>query len=165
MRILEGPTGSGCAMTSREVYDRVGGFGRHKKLVFWHEAAAYVQAVRKLGYRTAILEELEVWHAGSPYYSRPSVAKVSFHDHRARAVARKDFVKRTILRIPFAAGAERALRLVRAAASLRAARVRPSTRVSGGLFGRADRGLAARGMAFPVCGCPELDFRGVGSFW
>ena len=47
VRILEGPTGSGCAMTSREVYDRVGGFGRHKKLVFWHEDAAYVQAVRK----------------------------------------------------------------------------------------------------------------------
>jgi GT2 family glycosyltransferase len=102
VRILEGPTGGGCAMTSREVYDRVGGFGKHKKLVFWHEAAAYVRAVRKLGYRTAILEELEVWHAGSPYYSRPSVSKVRFHDHRARAVARKDFVKKTILRIPFA---------------------------------------------------------------
>ena len=101
--ILEGPTGGGCAMTSREVYDRVGGFRQHKKLVFWHEAAAYVRDVRKLGYRTAYLEELKVWHAGSPYYSEPSTAKLAFHEHRARIDARKDFVKRIILRIPFAA--------------------------------------------------------------
>lgn len=102
VRILEGPTGGGCAMTSREVYERVGGFRRHKKLVFWHEAATYVQDVRKAGYRTAILADLEVWHAGSPYYSAPSQAKLDFHEHRVRVNARKDFVKRAILRIPFA---------------------------------------------------------------
>jgi GT2 family glycosyltransferase len=101
--ILEGPTGSGCAMTSREVYDRVGGFRQHKKLVFWHEAAAYVRDVRKLGYRTAILEGLKVWHAGSPYYSRPSRAKVEFHDQRRRANARMDLAKTVVLRIPFVA--------------------------------------------------------------
>jgi GT2 family glycosyltransferase len=100
--ILEGPTGGGCAMTSREIYDRVGGFRQHKKLVFWHEATAYVRDVRKLGYRTAYLEELKVWHAGSPYYSEPSAAKLAFHEHRSRIDARKDFVKRIILRIPFA---------------------------------------------------------------
>jgi len=33
LRILEGPTGGGCTMTSRELYDRVGGFREHKKLV------------------------------------------------------------------------------------------------------------------------------------
>ena len=100
--ILEGPTGGGCAMTSREVYERAGGFRRHKKLVFWHEAATYVQDVRKAGYRTAILADLEVWHAGSPYYSAPSQAKLDFHEHRARVEARKNRVKRTILRLPFA---------------------------------------------------------------
>jgi O-antigen biosynthesis protein len=102
VRILEGPTGSGCAMTSREVYDRVGGFRQHGKLVFWHEAAAYVRDVRKLGYRTAYLRDLKVWHAGSPYYSRPSEAKLAFHKHRSRVNARKDFVKRTLLAVPFA---------------------------------------------------------------
>ena len=102
VRILEGPTGSGCAMTSREVYDRVGGFRQHRKLVFWHEAAAYVKDVRKLGYRTAYLQDLKVWHAGSPYYSRPSAAKLSFHEHRREANARKDFVKRAILALPLA---------------------------------------------------------------
>lgn len=107
LRILEGPTGSGVAITSREVYDRVGGFRQHKKLVFWHEASAYVRDVRKLGYRTAILVDLKVWHAGSPYYSRPSPAKLAFHQDFLRTKRRKDRVKRVILRIPFAAAMNR----------------------------------------------------------
>jgi GT2 family glycosyltransferase len=98
--ILEGPTGGGCAMTSREVYDRAGGFRQHRKLVFWHEAASYVEDVRRLGYRTAILEDLQVWHAGSPYYSKTSPAKLAFHEHRRRADARKNFVKRMLLAMP-----------------------------------------------------------------
>ncbi len=101
--ILEGPTGGGCSMTSREIYDRVGGFRQHRKLVFWHEAASYVRDVRKLGYRTAILEDLKVWHAGSPFYSTTSPAKLAFHAHRRRAEARKNFAKRVILSIPFVA--------------------------------------------------------------
>jgi GT2 family glycosyltransferase len=101
--ILEGPTGSGCAMTSREIYERVGGFGEHKKLVFWHEDAAYVRSVLRHGYRTAILEDLQVWHAGSPYYSEWSPAKIEFHDHHRRLTARKDMVKKALLRIPFVA--------------------------------------------------------------
>ncbi len=101
--ILEGPTGSGCAMTSREIYKRVGGFGQHKKLVFWHEDAAYVRSVLKHGYRTAILEELQVWHAGSPYYSEWTPAKAEFHEHHRRIHAGKDLVKKILLRIPFVA--------------------------------------------------------------
>jgi GT2 family glycosyltransferase len=101
--ILEGPTGGGCSMTSREIYNLVGGFRQHKKLVFWHEAAAYVRDVHRLGYRTAILADLKVWHAGSPYYSTPSRAKLEFHVHRRRVNARKDLVKRLILALPFAA--------------------------------------------------------------
>lgn len=101
--ILEGPTGGGCSMTSRDAYDRVGGFRHHKKLVFWHEDEAYVRDLRKLGYRTAILEDLKVWHAGSPYYSTPSHAKLEFHVHNRRVNAPKDLVKRLILAVPFAA--------------------------------------------------------------
>jgi GT2 family glycosyltransferase len=100
VNILEGPTGSGVAITSREVYDRVGGFRQHKELVFWHEAAAYVRDVRRLGYRTAILEDLKVWHAGSPYYSEPSRAKLEYHRHRMRTKAKIDLVKGIVLRIP-----------------------------------------------------------------
>jgi len=101
--ILEGPTGGGCSMTSREVYDRVGGFRQHRKLVFWHEAASYVRDVRKLGYRTAILEDLKVWHAGSPYYSKPSPAKLAFHEHQARADRRKNLAKQVLLSLPYVA--------------------------------------------------------------
>jgi GT2 family glycosyltransferase len=108
--ILEGPTPGGCAMTSREIYDRVGGFQQQKKLIFWHEDAAYVRQVRKRGYRTAILEELKVWHAGSPHYSKPSRAKVEFHEHNLRRKRRKDPVKRAILRIPLAATLNRRYR-------------------------------------------------------
>jgi GT2 family glycosyltransferase len=107
VRILEGPTPGGCAMTSREVYDSVGGFRQNRKLVFWHETEAYVRDVRKFGYRTAILEDLQVWHAGSPYYSRPSPAKLAFHEHWLRTKTRKDRVKRMILRVPFAAAMNR----------------------------------------------------------
>jgi GT2 family glycosyltransferase len=103
LTILEGPTGGGCSMTSREVYDRVGGFRQHRKLVFWHEDASYARDVSKLGYRTAILEDLKVWHAGSPYYSEPSAAKLAFHEHHARAAARKNLVKRILLTLPFVA--------------------------------------------------------------
>lgn len=102
IRILEGPTGGICTMTSRELYDRVGGFPEDKELVFWHEDAAFVKRIHKLGYRSGILEELRVWHAGSPYYSATSRAKVEFHDRRERITGRKDFVKRIILRVPFA---------------------------------------------------------------
>jgi GT2 family glycosyltransferase len=100
LAILEGPTGGGCTMTSRALYEQVGGFRKKKKQVFWHEDAAYVRDIRRLGYRTAFLENVVVWHAGSPYYSAESPAKIAFHARKARVTARKDFVKRILLRLP-----------------------------------------------------------------
>jgi GT2 family glycosyltransferase len=90
-------------MTSRELYERIGGFRQRGDLVFWHEDAAYVRDVHRLGYRSAVLEKVSVWHAGSPYYSKTSPAKNAFHIRQARVTARKDFVKRLLLRMPFAA--------------------------------------------------------------
>ena len=101
--ILEGPTAGTCTMTSRELYERIGGFRQRDDLVFWHEDAAYVRDVHRLGYRSAVLENLRVWHAGSPYYSKTSPAKNAFHIRQARIDARKDFVKRLLLRTPFVA--------------------------------------------------------------
>jgi GT2 family glycosyltransferase len=101
--ILEGPTGGGCTMTSRALYERIGGFRQRDDLIFWHEDAAYVRDVHKLGYRSAVLEGLSVWHAGSPYYSKTSPAKNAFHIRQARINARKNFVKRLLLRAPFVA--------------------------------------------------------------
>jgi GT2 family glycosyltransferase len=99
--ILEGPTGGGCTMTSRALYEQIGGFRQNNKLVFWHEDAAYVRDVHRLGYGSAMLEDLRVWHAGSPYYSTTSPAKIAFHDRQERVTARKDRVKRVLLRVPF----------------------------------------------------------------
>ena len=101
--ISEGPTAGICTMTSRELYERAGGFRQNTKFVFWHEDAEYVKALKRLGYGSAVLEGLNVWHAGGVYYSKPNPAKNPFHQHHARVNARKDFVKRMILRVPFAA--------------------------------------------------------------
>jgi GT2 family glycosyltransferase len=101
--ILEGPTGGSCTMTSRALYERVGGFRQNAKFIYWREDAAYVKDLRRLGYRSAVLESLSVRHAGSPYYSRPNPAKNALYRHERRLNARKDFVKRLILRMPLAA--------------------------------------------------------------
>ena len=98
--ILEGPVGGGCTMTSRELYDRIGGFGQNPTLAFWREDAAYVRDVHRLGYRSAVLEDLLVWHAGGWYYSDISEAKMEFYRWQDRTVRRKDRVKKILLRVP-----------------------------------------------------------------
>jgi GT2 family glycosyltransferase len=98
--ILDGPTGGGCTMTSRVLYERVGGFGQNEKLIYWHEDAAYVKKIQRIGYHSAMLEDLRVWHAGGPYYSKISPAKLDFHRREGRIRRRKDRVKRILLRLP-----------------------------------------------------------------
>jgi rhamnopyranosyl-N-acetylglucosaminyl-diphospho-decaprenol beta-1,3/1,4-galactofuranosyltransferase len=100
--ILEGPTGGSCTMTSRELYERVGGFRQNEKFIYWREDAAYVKDLKRLGYGSAVLDSLRVWHAGGPYYSKPNPAKNPLYRHEARVRARKNFVKKIILSIPFA---------------------------------------------------------------
>ncbi len=101
--VLEGPTGGGCTITSREVYDRVGGFREHPKLVYWREDGDYATRVRKAGFRCAILEGLEVLHHGGPHYSPPSPAKVRLHELEHLRKGRRDPVKRVVLRLPLVA--------------------------------------------------------------
>jgi GT2 family glycosyltransferase len=109
--ILEGPTGGSCTMTSRELYERVGGFGENRKSTYWREDARYVRKIHRLGYRSAMLEGLRVWHAGGPYYSGEwSSAKDAFHIRQWRIDARKNAVKRALLRIPYFAAANRRYR-------------------------------------------------------
>jgi GT2 family glycosyltransferase len=101
--ILEGPTGGSCTMTSRELYERVGGFRQNSNYIYWREDAAYVKDIQRLGYGSAVLESLSVWHAGGPYYSEPNPAKNALYDRERTITARKDLVKKLILRLPFAA--------------------------------------------------------------
>ena len=75
VRLLDGPVGGGCAMTSRELNERVGGFREDKKQVFWLEDAAYVEDIQRLGFRAAVLADLRVHHTGGAYYGAISAEK------------------------------------------------------------------------------------------
>jgi GT2 family glycosyltransferase len=100
VRILRGPTGGGCAITSRELYDRVGGFEQRKE-VFFLEDAAYVEQINGLGYEAAVLADLRVHHTGGPYYSTSSAEKEAYWARWNRARARSAALKRILLRVPF----------------------------------------------------------------
>jgi GT2 family glycosyltransferase len=100
VRILEGgPVGGACTITSRELHDRVGGFPRSRE-AFFHEDHAYIERIRKLGYRAAILDDIEVAHHGGPYYSQLVPEKVEYYRRRDRRVARKNAIKRALLTVP-----------------------------------------------------------------
>ena len=99
--LLRGPVGGGCAITSRELNERVGGFRRQAGKVFWLEDAAYIEDIARLGYEAAYLRDLRLHHAGGSYYAKESAAKHAYwHDYWAHEI-RKNRVKRALLRIPF----------------------------------------------------------------
>lgn len=100
VRLLQGPAGGGCAMTSRELNERVGGFRENKKEIFWLEDEAYIRDIGKLGYRSAVLADLQVHHTGGPHYTVASKAKVEYWTRYKARRARKAAVKRALYRIP-----------------------------------------------------------------
>jgi GT2 family glycosyltransferase len=101
VRLKIGPTGGGCALTSRELYERVGGFRERPKDVFWLEDAAFIQEIMKLGLQAAYLDDLQVLHAGGAYYAPIPPAKAHYWWARRRRIERKNVVKRVLLAIPF----------------------------------------------------------------
>jgi GT2 family glycosyltransferase len=100
VQLLRGPTGGGCAMTSRALYERVGGFREHQNLVFWLEDEAYIQDIEALGFQAAVLASLQVHHTGGPYYSSPIKEKTEYWKRRNAARARRDRVKRILVKVP-----------------------------------------------------------------
>jgi GT2 family glycosyltransferase len=107
VRLKLGAVGGWCAMTSREIYDRAGGFKQSPKYVFWLEDAAFINQVQELGYEAAILDDLEVVHAGGDYYSERPVEKQRYWDDHFRSARRKRRIKRILVRIPFAGALNR----------------------------------------------------------
>ena len=101
VRLLRGPAGGGCAITSRELSDRVGGFRESKKHVFWLEDEAYIKDIEKLGYECAVLADLKVHHTGGPYYSVLPEEKTRYWQQRNAAHARRQAIKRILVRLPF----------------------------------------------------------------
>ena len=100
VRILEGPVGGWCAMTSRHLLNQVGGYPQDRRHVYFHYDDAYIAAIGRLGFRPAILEDLSVFHASGPYYGETFTEKGEYYASRERTQGRKDTIKRVVLRIP-----------------------------------------------------------------
>ena len=102
IQLLDGPTGGGCAMTSRELYDLVGGFPQQKAKTFFLEDEAYIDRIARLGYRAAVLRNLRVLHAGGPYYAAPTPEKEAYWRRVESRRRRRGAMKRVLLALPFA---------------------------------------------------------------
>jgi GT2 family glycosyltransferase len=100
VRLLTGPAGGGCAMTSRELNQRVGGFRENKKEVFWLEDQAYIQDLEKIGFGSAVLADLKVHHTGGPHYTVTPKEKAEYWRRYKARRARRMAVKRALYRIP-----------------------------------------------------------------
>ena len=101
LNLLRGPVGGGCAMTSRELNQRVGGFDVNKKEVFFLEDAAYIGKLHGIGYTAAVLADLRVHHTGGPYYSSIPKEKEEYWRKYWARKARRTAVKRVLVRVPF----------------------------------------------------------------
>lgn len=101
VRLLEGPAGGGCALTSRELVQLVGGFPQDKKRPFFEEETAYIGRLAKHGYRAAVLQDLRVFHAGGPHYGSDSKEKASYWAYVEARQRRRDAVKRMLVKVPF----------------------------------------------------------------
>ena len=101
LRLLRGPAGGACAMTSREVYDRVGGFPQKRDAKgFFSLDGSYIAAIEAAGFRKVVLADLLVHHTGGPYYAGINLVKDKFWRDYFRKVKTRNAVKKTLLRIP-----------------------------------------------------------------
>jgi GT2 family glycosyltransferase len=94
-----GPVGGWCSLTSRELHDRVGGWSERDG-AFWQEDGVFIDLIARLGYDCAYVDDLKVVHAGGPYYSETPADKLSYWRAYNRSIARRNAVKRVILRVP-----------------------------------------------------------------
>jgi GT2 family glycosyltransferase len=101
VRLMRGPAGGGCAITSRELNQRVGGFRESKNEVFWLEDAAYIEDIQRLGFDAAVLADLRVHHTGGPYYSTIPKEKEEYWRRYWARRTRRDRVKRVLVHVPF----------------------------------------------------------------
>jgi len=98
--VLEGPTGGWCTITSRKIYDEVGGLPRRSRRTYFSTDSNYVNKLRKAGYVGAILPSVRVRHSGDPPGPPASPEKARFHRREDEWQRKKDLVKRALLRLP-----------------------------------------------------------------
>ena len=97
---LDGPAGGWCTITSREIYDAVGGLPQSSRHVYFSTDSIYVKKVRAAGYETGILGSLRVLHRGDRAGERPAAEKERFHRREAVIQRRRNLIKRALLLIP-----------------------------------------------------------------
>lgn len=100
VRLLDGPAGGGCAITSREVSEQVGGFRERPGEVFWLEDESYIGAIKRAGLGASVLADLRVHHTGGPYYTAPTKEKEEYWQRYWARLARRQKVKRAVVRVP-----------------------------------------------------------------
>ena len=71
-----------------------------RKEIFWLEDEAYIADIERLGFQAAVLADLQVHHTGGPYYSVESKEKDEFWKRWEAMRARREAVKRVLIRIP-----------------------------------------------------------------
>jgi GT2 family glycosyltransferase len=98
---VDGPIGGGCAITSRQIYDEVGGFGQNRRMVYWSSDTSFMARLNHHGLRGAYLNDLEVVHAGGAYYAPMASEKEQFWKRYDRREARRARAKRVLLAAPF----------------------------------------------------------------
>lgn len=107
IEFLIGPTGGWCTMTSRKIYEEVGGLPTTSKRVYFSTDTLYVDQIWNAGYKYAILPSVRVTHSGDNAGAPPPPHKARFHEREAIAQQRKDRVKRVLLRLPGVRAANR----------------------------------------------------------
>jgi GT2 family glycosyltransferase len=97
--LVRGPVGGACALTSRKLLERVGGF-RTSDSAFFLEDEAYINDIAAHGYEAAYLRDVKVTHAGGAYYSEQSAAKHEYWRSYWKREIRKNRIKKALLAIP-----------------------------------------------------------------
>jgi GT2 family glycosyltransferase len=100
VRLLNGPVGGVCTITSRALHDRVGGFRQRRRQIFWLEDGAYVQAIERLGFSAAVLADLKVHHTGGDFYGAGLPVKDAFWAREMKRRARRTAIKKLVFRVP-----------------------------------------------------------------
>jgi GT2 family glycosyltransferase len=100
VRLLDGPTGGWCTITSRRIYDEVGGLPKRSRQTYFSTDTIYVHKVQKAGYGIAILPSLVVRHEGDRLGAPRSSAKAAFFEREERIDRWKDRVKSVLLTVP-----------------------------------------------------------------
>jgi GT2 family glycosyltransferase len=100
IRLHEGPTGGWCTITSRRIYDDVGGLPTRSRRIYFSTDTIYVHKLLDAGYRVAILPSLVVRHEGERLGAPRPPAKRAFFEREDRIDRWKDRVKSVLLVIP-----------------------------------------------------------------